>query len=351
MMSLLSETKELKKRFPSWVLPAFGYAISAASLVWVLRNPQLRGESADHLRHVNWIWVALAFIFEVAANFSHALRWRIILSPAEDAPFWRCLQSVVIGLFASEVLPAKAGELIRPFLLTHWTKVHLPLSITSVAIEDVMDGIWLVVIYCLVTIGIQNLHRDLVRGAWVLGIAVAVLSVLFLYLLFHKQHSYQVVSGHKWASQFIHFLDELHKMGEPRTLAAAFGVTFLYFLLQTLSIWALLHADHYDLGVWQSALIVVVFRIVTLVPNAPGNIGMLQWSIFLGMRLAGAEQGLAFGEVAFVFITLARLLQGGIAILLTGLNLTELHRHAHHAHKTACIPVGPVGGNPAGRTP
>jgi len=350
-MSLLTDTTGLKKRFPTWLLPAFGYAVSAASLVWVLRNPQLRGESADHLGHLSWIWVALALIFEVAANYSHGWRWRVILRPAEDVPRWRCFQAVLIGLFASEVLPAKAGEFIRPFLLTHWTKVDLPLSMTSVVIEDVIDGIWLVAIYFLVTIGVPNLHPDLVHGAWVLAIAVAALSALFLYLLFHKQHSHRMVSGHKWASQFIHLLDELHKMGEPRTLAAAFGISFLYVLLQTLSIWALLHADHYDFNVWQTGLIVVVFRIITLIPNAPGNVGMLQWSTFLGVGLAGGEQGLAFGEVAFVFITLARLLQGGIAILLTGVNLTEVHRSAHRAHKVARVPVRSIRGNQAGGTP
>src|SRR5271165_62553 len=126
MMSLLSNTTRLKKRFPTWLLPAFGYAVSAASLIWVLRDTRLR-DSVDHFRHLNWLWVALALLFEVAANFSHAWRWRIILSPAEDVPFWRSVQSVLIGLFANEVLPAKAGEAVRVYLLTHWTKVHLPL--------------------------------------------------------------------------------------------------------------------------------------------------------------------------------------------------------------------------------
>jgi uncharacterized protein (TIRG00374 family) len=337
MMSLLSDTIQLQKRAPSWLLPAFGYAVSAISLWWVLSHTPLR-ESGDHLRHLNWFWVTLALFFEIAANFSHSWRWRLILSPAEDAPMWRCVQAVLIGLFANEVLPAKAGEVIRAYLLTHWTKVHLPLSITSVAIEAVIDGIWLVAVYSLVTIGVPNLPRHLMDAAWVLGIAVALLSLVFLYLLFHKQHSHHVVSGHKWASQFLHFLDELHKMGQPRTLAAGFGVSFLYIFFQTLSIWALLHADQYDFDIRQAALIVIVFRIGTLVPNAPGNIGTLQFFTFLGVRLAGGDEGSAFGQVNFVFITLARLLQGGIAILLTGINLTDISHRAHRAHETRMRP-------------
>jgi hypothetical protein len=331
MMSMLSDTTQLKKRFPNWLLPAFGYAVSAVSLVWVVRHTPFR-ESADHLRHLNWIWVALALIFEVAANFAHAWRWKIILSPAEKLPLWRCVQSVMIGLFANEVLPAKAGEVVRGYLLTHWTKIHLPLSFSSVLIEDIIDGFWLVAIYFLVTIGV-SMPEALSRGAGVLGIAVLALSLIFLYLLFHKQHSHRVVSRHKWASQFLHFLDELHKMGERRALTKGFAVSFLYILFQTLSIWALLHADQYDFDIRQAGLIVIVFRIVTLVPNAPGNIGTLQFATYLGVKLAGGDEGSAFSEVNFIFVTFARLLQGGIAILLTGINLTEIHRHAHEAHQ------------------
>ena len=352
MMSLLSDTIRLRKRFPTWLLPALGYAVSAAGLVWVLRDTRLR-DSADHFLHLNWFWVALALIFEVVANYCHGWRWRIILRPAEDVPRWRCFQSVLIGNFANKVLPAKGGEAIRVYLLTHWTKVDLSLSISSAAIEAVIDGIWLVATYFLVTIGVANLPRDLAGLAWAIGIAVALLSILFLYLLFHKQHSHRMVSGHKWTSQFIHFLDELHKMGEPRALTAAFGVSFLYILFQTLSAWALLHADQYDFDIRQAALIVVAFRIGTLIPNAPGNFGALQFFTALGVWLAGGEKGPAkqFGEVNFAFITLAHLLQGGIAILLTGVNLAELRRHAYHAHETARFPAGSVRGNHAGRTP
>ena len=60
----------------------------------------------------------------------------------------------------------------------------------------------------------------------------------------------------------------------------------------------------------------------------------------MGVLLAGGEKGsaTAFGEVNFVFITIVRLLQGGIAILLTGINLSEVHQHAHRAHETRMRP-------------
>jgi uncharacterized protein (TIRG00374 family) len=341
MMSLLSDSAPPRKRFPTWLLPAVGYAVSIGSLIWVLRGKSFHETEYD-LTHLNWAWVALALIFDMAASCSHAWRWRIILSPAERIPFWRSLQAVLIGGFYNEVLPLKAGEAVRVYLLTHWTKVHLPLSITSGVIEAVIDGFWLVAAFFLVTIGVQNLRHDLVRFAWVLGVCVLALAAVFLYLLFHKQHSYQVVSGHRWASQFLHWLDELHKLGQVRTLSGALGASLLYNLFQSLSIWSLLRADQYDFDVRQAALIMVVFRIVTLIPNAPGNAGTLQAATAWGVHLAGGEKGPAanaFGQANFFFTLLAHSIEGGIAILLTGINVGELHRRAHHAHKSAHLHV------------
>lgn len=338
-MSLLPDTVKLKKPIPKWLLPAFGYSISAVSLVFVLKHTPLR-DIADDLRHLNWFWVTFAVLLDLLSSICHGWRWKAILQPAEDVPLWRCVQSVLIGLFASEVLPAKAGEIIRGYLLTHWTKVHLPLSITSVVIEAVIDGIWLVLIYILVTIGMTELPVDLQRGAWAMGVAVGILSLLFLYLLFHKEHSHHMVSGHKWASQFLHFLDELHKMGQVRSLVTALWLSFLYIFFQILSIWALLHADQYDFDIRQSALIVLVFRIGTLVPNAPGNIGTLQLFTKYGVQLVGGEAGSAaiFGQINFTFITLVRLIEGGIAILLTGINLSDIHKTAGEAHRAPMRP-------------
>ena len=333
-MSMLSDTTKLKKAFPSWLLPAFGYLVSAVSLIWVLRTTPLR-ESADHLRHLSWIWVALALIFEVAANFSHAWRWRILLSPAEPVPLWRCVQSVLIGLFANEVLPAKAGEVIRAYLLSHWTKGPLTAQCRlrldrghyrrHVAGDHLRAG-----------------HRGCTQSA-----ALAVAGSLGA-----RHRGCRAFAGvslpalptnsipTRWSPatsgrpSFCTSLTSCTSWVKVARWLPASGVSFLYMVFQTLSIWALLHADQYDFDIRQAGLIVIVFRIFTLVPNAPGNIGALQFATYLGVKLAGGDEGSAFGEVNFVFLTLARLLQGGIAILLTGINLTEIHRHAQVAHES-----------------
>jgi hypothetical protein len=44
-------------------------------------------------------------------------------------------------------------------------------------------------------------------------------------------------------------------------------------------------------------------------------------------------------EIMFGFLTLPLVVGGAIAIALAGFNLSDLRRHAHHAHKTSHLRV------------
>ncbi len=116
------------------LLTILGYAVAAGSLVWVFSKFSF-GELSEHLRTLDWRFIALAVGFELAVYFADAWRWMILLEPAGAPTFGACLQSVFVGLFANDVLPARAGEVIRCVLLSYKTEVHLfTQSVTSTII-------------------------------------------------------------------------------------------------------------------------------------------------------------------------------------------------------------------------
>jgi len=327
-------TKPSRRKVPKWLLPVFGYAISIASLIWVFAKFPYQQLGHD-VRTLEWRWVLLSVVLNLAVYVSQAWKWQLILSPAEQPPLWRCVQAVYVGLFASDVLPAHAGEIIRCYLLTFWEEVPISLALTSALIERILDGLVLVGAFFAVTADMSNIPRLLGRSTSVLGICLLAISGLFLYVLFRKGHAHSVVSGHRWASKFVHLLDELHNLGDWRTLAAALGVSVLYIVLQALSVWALLKADGFDLSVRAAAVVIVIIRIGTLIPNAPANLGSYQFFCILAMKLLGVESNNAkiFSTILFWGLALPPLIGGAVAVGLTGLNLGDIHHHAHHAHK------------------
>jgi len=323
-----------RRRIPRWLSPAIGYTVSAVSLVWVFSKfpYALLG---DHLRTMNWRLAGIAIAIEITVYFIDAWRWGALLKSVGAPSFGVCLQAVFVGLFANDVLPARAGEIIRCFLLSYETKVPLSLALTSDVILRIMDGIWIVILYLLVTFQIGT-HVVVTRVMWGFGAGVALISALAFFVLFRRQRAHHFVRNTSWAARFVHLLAEVHTLGHWRELRAAMWMSGLYWLAQALAIWALTRADRFDLGLAAASFLLVVKTVVTLIPNAPANVGAYQAAAMyaLGLLLVEHTNAQIFAEIMFWFLTLPVAIGGAIALAFTGVDITVLHRRAHNAGKT-----------------
>ncbi len=326
------EAPPKRRRVPKWLLPAAGYTISAVSLLWVFWKFPF-SQLADHLRTMEWRWVAVAVLFEFGVYFVDAWRWGALLKRTGAPSFGMCLQAVFVGVLANDILPAKAGELIRCFLLSYETRVPLSLAFTSDVILRIMDGLWIVIVYLLITFQIAT-HVDVTRGMWVFGAGAVAVTLLLLFALFRRQHAHQIVSTRKWARRFLDLLAEIHRLGTWPELKTAMGVSGLYWLVQVLAVWALTKADRFDLGLSAAAFLLVVKAVLTLIPNAPANMGAYQAAVVyaFGFLLVERANAQAFAEIMFGFLTLPIAVGGAIAVVFADIDLLALHRRAHRAH-------------------
>jgi uncharacterized protein (TIRG00374 family) len=321
--------KSARRKFPRWLAVLLTYAISIASLLWALRGYDFSQIQAAILS-VRWAWVLVAVLLDLAVYIVQAWRWLTLLRPIERMGLWETAHAIFIGLFASGVLPLRPGEVIRCYLLAIWGEIPISLTITSAAIERVLDGIFLVGSFWICA-WLMSMPRALSDFVQVLAIGVAALTVLFLYILFHKQHAHSFLSSRSWGKRFLHVLDQVHQMGNRRTLAEAFGITFLYWLLQALSVWALLLAYDMDLSVWQASVVTLIKSIGTSIPSAPGNLGVFQSVVRMALTLFNVEPSVAveLSVLMWVAMTLPLLIVGFIAVFLTGSSLRDIHHHAH----------------------
>ena len=70
------------------------------------------------------------------------MRWRILLAHAHGpAPFRPLWHATTIGFMANNILPARAGELVRSFAATRLVGVPFTTALASVAVERVFDGV------------------------------------------------------------------------------------------------------------------------------------------------------------------------------------------------------------------
>lgn len=131
-----------------------GLLISALLLWWVLHDVDLR-EVWGHAREARWPLFALAVAVATAALPIRALRWRYLLerdaTQLAFAPLWH---ATAIGFMANNLLPARAGEVVRAYAARRLAGVRFSQAVGSLAMERAMDGLVLLSLMALaITLG------------------------------------------------------------------------------------------------------------------------------------------------------------------------------------------------------
>jgi hypothetical protein len=330
----------------SRVLLILTYLASLGCLVWSLHDAKL-GELREDLATMNWWWLGFAVIADISVYCWQALRWRMVLRPVEHASFRQAVSAIYVGLFANEVLPFRAGEILRCYLLSRWTKLPFSVVISSALIERIFDGIWLCA--CLVlTIQLVPAHhhmRWLVRSGYILGTVVLSGAALLALAVFLRQKTRALVSGDGWQRHVRVLIDDLNLIGHSRYLYLAFLQSLPYLLLQVVPIYAAFRAYDFDqtpgfhpsIGI--AFTLMVILRLGSVVPQAPGNLGLFQLLTREALQriyhVAPAEAG-RFSLVLWGTVTIPLLIAGLVALMVTGSKLFELKRAAEdHASEMA----------------
>src|SRR5436190_10386065 len=83
-----------------------------------------------------------------------AFRWQYLLAPIGPARFSTAFQTTVIGFAASFLLPARAGEVLRPYLLAR--REHLPptAAFATIIVERLLDLLTVLLLFGLFVVSV-----------------------------------------------------------------------------------------------------------------------------------------------------------------------------------------------------
>jgi uncharacterized membrane protein YbhN (UPF0104 family) len=310
------------------VLLILTYLISLACLIWTLRDAQL-GELKDDLATMNWWWLGLAVVADISVYCWQTVRWRLLLLPVEPVTFRQGVSAIYVGLFANEVLPFRAGEILRCYLVSRWTKLPFSVALSSALIERIFDGIWL----CLCLILTMRFVRVpwLKDGGYLLGTVVLSGAALLALAMFLRQRTRALLLGDGWQRHLRVLIDDLNLIGHSRYLYFAFLQSLPYLLLQVIPIYAAFQAYGFDLSIGVAFALMVILRLGSVIPQAPGNLGIYQLVtkevLERVFNVPGAEAA-RFSLVLWGTVTIPLLLAGLVALMASGSRLFELKRAA-----------------------
>ena len=97
------------------------------------------------LRGAEYIYLLPAAVIYFAAVWFRALRWRYLLEPLGEFPASRLYPVVAIGYMANNLLPLRAGELVRAYIVGEKERISKTSVLATIVVERIFDGLTLLV--------------------------------------------------------------------------------------------------------------------------------------------------------------------------------------------------------------
>lgn len=273
-----------------------GAAIGAFFLWFALRDVAF-GDIAVNLRRVSLVSFGLFILMHFVSFGMRALRWSVLVRPLAPVPARRLLSPLAIGFMINFIFPARAGELVRVWLLGRAERVSASAAFGSVVVERLCD---IFAILCLVAITPFFLEGDAsgllgrIRWASPLLFAGYLAGVAVLFLLGHHRGALEAfLARHPFvqrrpllmrlSSLVVKFAEGLTVLKSARQVALALGLSLVVWGWGGLSNLLIMRAFGLDLPVFAPFLLLMLQAAGFLVPT-PGALGPFQIAHLVALR-------------------------------------------------------------------
>ena len=219
-----------------------------------------------------------------------AWRWQSMLAPLGPTHFGNAFRTTVIGFAASFFLPARAGEVIRPYLLAKKEGLNPAAAFATIILERLLDTATVLLLFAMFVFTVSSgvLTGDAAQlahvkfwGAVAAAAAIASLVVLFV-LAGHPERLGRAAGGvgrilpARIARMLAHFVESfaqgLAVMRQPGRLAVALLQSFPLWVSIAAGIWLTSRAFHITFPFSGSFLVMTLLLVGVAVPT-PGAIG------------------------------------------------------------------------------
>jgi uncharacterized protein (TIRG00374 family) len=333
-------------------------AIALALIALFFYNVNLWGVLAAITRaRPAWLALSLSTMFVNLAI--RALRWKFLLEPLGSTTFASAFRATAVGFAASAVLPARAGEVIRPYFLARQAprdqhgRMTATGAFATIILERLLDTVTVLILLASFVFvfgkdlaGVNPTGFALVTwaGASAAVVSTGALIVLFLLAgdperLGRAMTRLEQVLPSKLAGMIAKIAEKfargLGAIRRPSRVLAALAWSFPLWLSICLGIWSMAMAFQLAIPFTGSFLLLGLLTLGVAVPT-PGAVGGFHEAFRVGATMFyGAPDDAAVGAaiVLHLFSIGPSLILGLLFAAREGLNLGSMQRLADQAEQ------------------
>jgi uncharacterized protein (TIRG00374 family) len=329
-------------------------SVALALVALFLYNVDLWGVlAAIAAARPQWLALSLTTMF---VNLSiRALRWKYLLEPLAPTTFASAFRATAVGFAASAVLPARAGEVIRPYFLARQAPIDQQGRMTAtgafatIILERLLDVVTvLMLLASLVFVfgkdlaGVNPTGFALVKWAGASAAIVSITALVVLFLLAGDPERLgrtlarlEKVLPSRLAGLLAavaeKFARGLGAIRRPSRLLAALAWSLPLWLCIALGIWSMAMAFSFAIPFTGSFLMIALLTLGVAVPT-PGAVGGFHEAFRVGATVFyGAPDAAAVGAaiVLHLFTIGPALLLGLFFAAQEGLNMGSMQQLAN----------------------
>jgi uncharacterized protein (TIRG00374 family) len=277
------------------------FAVVAILLGWIATHVSVDyRQTLRTLGQTNLLLFGLALASFYMSFLARARRWQLLLRNAgEQSQIRPLLHILMLTWFANCVLPAKAGDIYRAFLLRRKTRISGSKGLGTVVSERVLD--FLVLMSLLLVSGFLVFRIAVpvrVEGALLTGVALAITMVVVLLALKHQHQRITALVPERFRERAEQFkIGLLDALGGSR--ASLVGLTVAVWAAESARLYLVTLALPLEVRLSPAQIIFValIASLLTTIPALPGGLILVEGGMIAVLAVFGFGPSMALSVV------------------------------------------------------
>jgi hypothetical protein len=295
------------KRWQFWV----GLAISAGFLYLALRGLGI-GDIWEPLKSARYWWLLPGVGVYFIGVWIRSWRWHFLLRPIKEITTSQMFPIVAIGYMGNNIYPARAGEVLRAFVLKRREEVSISASLATIIVERIFDGVVMLgfVFFNLSELAtltgasgfVGNIQTLAIWGSAAFFGALAVFLLAAMFPVRAKKIIFKIIEillpekfREKVKDIVSRFLNGLESLRSPQEAIMVLLTSVVIWLLETGKYWFVMQAFDFQVSFFALMLMNGIVNLATTIPSAPGYVGTFDAPGIALLTAYGVEQGVAAG--------------------------------------------------------
>jgi hypothetical protein len=299
-------------------------------------------DTIDNFKNIKWLPVAAFIIIILFMQFLRSYRWGVILKPLQKIDQLTLFSVTSVGFLAIASIPARLGELARPYLISKKSSIKFSSAFGTIIIERALDS--LAVLFIMI---IALLFVDL--PSWMIksGIIFLLITLIFIScivaLIWQRERSLNILNRilNKFPGKLTltieriihHLIDGFKIITDIKMLFYLFFLSAFIWFIDVLAIYILFIAFGFNLPVLAAVVLMIILIAGIAIPTAPGYIGNWHFACILGLSLFGVAKPEAL-SFALVYHFLSIVFVAVLGIIFLPFNKFSIADIKSYAAKT-----------------